>query len=239
MKTNFLKLQDVSKVYDNGYTALKDFNLSVKKGEFVTFLGPSGCGKTTTLRMIAGFEMPTTGKILIDNVDIKDLAINKRPTATVFQDYALFPNLTVMENVSYGLKMMRKPLRGIDKKEKQKVHHAYNDAVKRAAKEIKKIEKQQRDVLKDIAKTEKLYAKYPEALAIKNMRYQQYVAKIDSYLTQMDKKHGSSSSKLNRKKIFKKKLPIFSTTIFNSKRPSNYNHKGLNEYEIKILDLKK
>lgn len=240
MKNNFLKLQNIGKVYNDGYIALKDFNLSIKKGEFVTLLGPSGCGKTTTLKMIAGFETPTSGKILINNVDIKDVAINKRPTATVFQDYALFPNLSVLENVSYGLKMMRKPLKGISKQEKLKVEHAYKDAVKKAAREIKKIEKDQKEVLKDISQLEKIYAKYPQALAIKNMRYQQYVAKIDSYLTQMTKKYGESSSKLlTRKHILKDNFVSKIKKIINLKRPSNYNSKKLNEYEKKIFELKK
>ncbi|MDE6476900.1 MAG: ABC transporter ATP-binding protein [Mycoplasmoidaceae bacterium] len=195
MANNFLKLQDINKTYSNGYVAIKNFNLSIKKGEFVTLLGPSGCGKTTTLKMVAGFESPTSGRILINNVDIKDLAINKRPTATVFQDYALFPNLSVIENVSYGLKMMRKPLKGITNEERKKVDRAYKDAVKKASIEIKKIEKKQKKLLKEISSLEKIYTKYPEVLAIKNMRYQQFISKIDSYLTQMNKKYGMEKPK--------------------------------------------
>ena len=81
---NIIELTDVKKVYDNDTVAVDSFNLEVKKGEFVTFLGPSGCGKTTTLRMIAGFELPTSGQILLNGEDISNLPPNKRPVNTVF-----------------------------------------------------------------------------------------------------------------------------------------------------------
>ena len=86
---NIIELIDVKKVFDDETVAVDSFNLEVGKGEFVTFLGPSGCGKTTTLRMIAGFELPTSGKILLNGEDISNLPPNKRPVNTVFQRYAL------------------------------------------------------------------------------------------------------------------------------------------------------
>ncbi|OZA07133.1 MAG: spermidine/putrescine ABC transporter ATP-binding protein, partial [Rhodobacterales bacterium 17-64-5] len=89
--------------------ALDDVSLDIRKGEFFTLLGPSGCGKTTLLRLIAGFEMPSGGTILLDGADITDLPPNKRPVNTVFQSYALFPHLTVAENVAFGLQMLGKP----------------------------------------------------------------------------------------------------------------------------------
>jgi len=89
--------------------ALDDVSLDIHKGEFFTLLGPSGCGKTTLLRLIAGFEMPSGGTILLDGADITDLPPNKRPVNTVFQSYALFPHLTVAENVAFGLQMQGKP----------------------------------------------------------------------------------------------------------------------------------
>ncbi|MGQ9834239.1 MAG: ABC transporter ATP-binding protein [Candidatus Villigracilaceae bacterium] len=88
--------------------AVEDFSLAVAQGEFVSFLGPSGCGKTTTLRMIAGFELPTSGKITIDGVDLTYTPPNKRNVGMVFQSYALFPNMTVAQNVGYGLKIAGK-----------------------------------------------------------------------------------------------------------------------------------
>ena len=104
---NIIELIDVRKVFDDDTIAVDNFNLEVKKGEFVTFLGPSGCGKTTTLRMIAGFELPTSGKILLNGEDISRLPPNKRPVNTVFQKYALFPHLNVYENIAFGLKLKK------------------------------------------------------------------------------------------------------------------------------------
>jgi ABC-type spermidine/putrescine transport systems, ATPase components len=101
---NIIELKGIKKCYDN-FVAVNDFNLEVKKGEFVTFLGPSGCGKTTTLRMIAGFELPTEGHILLNGKDISILPPNKRPINTVFQRYALFPHLNIFDNIAFGLKM--------------------------------------------------------------------------------------------------------------------------------------
>ena len=98
-----LQLANVGKVYDNGTPAVIDFNLAVTKGEFIAFLGPSGCGKTTTLRMIAGFETITSGEILIRGRRINDVPPERRPTAMIFQNYALFPHMTVRQNVRFGL----------------------------------------------------------------------------------------------------------------------------------------
>ncbi len=101
-----IELQNVSKVYD-GKTVVDGFNLYVKRGEFITFLGPSGCGKTTTLRMIAGFEIPSEGKIILNGEDITNLPPYKRPVNTVFQRYALFPHLDVYDNIAFGLKIKK------------------------------------------------------------------------------------------------------------------------------------
>lgn len=102
----FLDLKNLRKSF--GPTAVvKDFTLSVEKGEFISFLGPSGCGKTTTLRMVAGFEKPDAGTIRIDGRDITGLRPNQRNIGMVFQSYALFPNLTVEQNVGFGLRVAR------------------------------------------------------------------------------------------------------------------------------------
>jgi spermidine/putrescine transport system ATP-binding protein len=86
--------------------ALDDVSVGIARGEFFTLLGPSGCGKTTLLRLIAGFEMPSSGHILLDGQDVTDLPPNRRPVNTVFQSYALFPHLTVAENIGFGLEML-------------------------------------------------------------------------------------------------------------------------------------
>jgi spermidine/putrescine transport system ATP-binding protein len=96
-------LRNVTKRFDD-FTAVDDLSLTLGQGEFFTLLGPSGCGKTTTLRMIAGFERPTSGEIAIEGEDVAALPPHKRPTNTVFQSYALFPHLSVEKNVAFGLK---------------------------------------------------------------------------------------------------------------------------------------
>ncbi len=112
MKQDFLKLKSLVKVFgsgDNAVKAVDDIDLTVNEGELVTLLGPSGCGKTTTLRIISGFQIPTSGEILIDDEVMNNIPPNKRPTTMVFQNYALFPHLTVFENIAYGLKIGRTP----------------------------------------------------------------------------------------------------------------------------------
>ena len=117
---NIIELKNVYKTYeDDGFTAVSDFTLEVKHGEFVTFLGPSGCGKTTTLRMIAGFELPTSGEILLNGKSITNLPPNKRPINTVFQRYALFPHMNIYENIAFGLKQKKVSREIIDKKVKK------------------------------------------------------------------------------------------------------------------------
>lgn len=118
-KKNIIELKHITKVYEDGFTAVDDFNLEVKRGEFVTFLGPSGCGKTTTLRMIAGFDIPTDGEILLNGQSITKLPPNKRPINTVFQRYALFPHMNIYDNIAFGLKQKKTPKDKIDKKVKR------------------------------------------------------------------------------------------------------------------------
>ena len=103
---------DVQKIFDSKrgrHEALKSVNLKIEDGEFLTILGPSGCGKTTLLRILAGFETPTRGDVLLDNEVITNVPPNHRPMAMVFQSYALFPHLTVHDNIAYGLKIAKVP----------------------------------------------------------------------------------------------------------------------------------
>ena len=93
----------------NEFRAVDDVHLTIRQGELVTFLGPSGCGKTTTLRMIAGFETPSAGRILFDSRDVTDVQVNKRDIGFVFQNYALFPHMTIFDNVAYGLRARKQP----------------------------------------------------------------------------------------------------------------------------------
>ncbi len=112
MKKSNLILKQVEKVFEQGKNSVRavdNISLDIHEGEFLTLLGPSGCGKTTMLRLIAGFEFPTHGKIFLDGNDIAVLPPNKRPMAMVFQSYALFPHLNVFENVAYGLRLRKQP----------------------------------------------------------------------------------------------------------------------------------
>src|SRR5512136_1057502 len=108
----YLTLENITKIFPprgtaGEVTAVHDVNLDIEKGELVTLLGPSGCGKTTTLRMIAGFEFPTQGRITLDGREINSLPPHKREMSMVFQSYAIFPHLTVFENIAYGLNVQR------------------------------------------------------------------------------------------------------------------------------------
>jgi putative spermidine/putrescine transport system ATP-binding protein len=103
----FLELEDITKYFGRN-AAVEHINLNVERGEFLTLLGPSGCGKTTILRMIAGFETPSAGTILLDGEDITGRAASKRPMGMVFQSYALFPHLTAEQNIAFGMSIQRK-----------------------------------------------------------------------------------------------------------------------------------
>lgn len=117
----YLTLKNITKIFPprggvSEITAVHNVNLAIQKGELVTLLGPSGCGKTTTLRMIAGFEFPTTGSIVLDGQEINNLPPHKRDMSMVFQSYAIFPHLTVFENIAYGLNVKRLPKHEIAEK---------------------------------------------------------------------------------------------------------------------------
>ncbi len=110
--TVYLTLEHITKKFpgrgqEGLVTAVEDVSLEIGKGEFFTLLGPSGCGKTTTLRLIAGFEFPTSGKIILDGRQLEDVPPNKRDMAMVFQSYAIFPHLSVFENIAYGLRIKK------------------------------------------------------------------------------------------------------------------------------------
>jgi spermidine/putrescine transport system ATP-binding protein len=147
-----ISLVGVSKIFDSTFTAVDNFNLDIKKGEFVTLLGPSGCGKTTTLRMIAGFEIPSKGKIYLNGQDITNLPPYQRPVNTVFQHYALFPNLDVYDNIAFGLKIKKVPVtvKGRNGKMETKLVHldpkTIDDKVAKALEIVDMSEMEDRDI---------------------------------------------------------------------------------------------
>ena len=118
MGESILKLQQIRKSFDHT-EVLKGVDLEVAQGEFITLLGASGCGKTTTLRIIAGLELPDSGSVILEGRDITDWEPNKRDVNTVFQNYALFPHMNVVDNVGYGLKIRKVPKAEIAERVKQ------------------------------------------------------------------------------------------------------------------------
>ena len=121
MKGSQVTIDHVSKRFGD-FVALDDINFTIKPGEFFSLLGPSGCGKTTLLRIIAGFEFPDDGAVLFDDTNVVPLTPNKRPSNTVFQTYALFPHMTIYENVAFPLRLKKLSNEEIDKKVREYVH---------------------------------------------------------------------------------------------------------------------
>lgn len=114
--SSYISLKHINKIYDNHIQAVYDFNLDIDKNEFIVFVGPSGCGKSTTLRMIAGLEDITSGDLYIDGVYSNDLTPKERDISMVFQSYALFPNMTVYENIAFGLKINHTDKKELDER---------------------------------------------------------------------------------------------------------------------------
>ena len=127
MKGSTVTISSVSKSFGT-FHALDNVDFTINKGEFFSLLGPSGCGKTTLLRIIAGFEFPDTGAVLFDDKDIIPLPPDKRPSNTVFQSYALFPHLSVYENVAFPLRLKKLDKQEIDAKVKEYLHLVQLDA---------------------------------------------------------------------------------------------------------------
>ena len=113
---SFLRFEHIKKIYPNGFEAVKDFCLDVEKGEFIVLVGPSGCGKTTTLRMLAGLEDISSGTISINDKVINEYEPKDRDIAMVFQNYALYPHMTVRDNMTYGLKFRKVPKEEINRR---------------------------------------------------------------------------------------------------------------------------
>ena len=111
-----LSLKGIQKIYPNGFHAVQDFNLEIEDKEFIIFVGPSGCGKSTTLRMVAGLEDISGGTLTIDGKVMNDVEPKDRDIAMVFQNYALYPHMTVYDNMAFGLKLRKVPKDEIDKK---------------------------------------------------------------------------------------------------------------------------
>lgn len=165
-----IEFKHVTKIF-NGVTVIEDENFYVRKGEFLTILGPSGCGKSTTLRMIAGFETPTSGDILLEGKDIVTMPAYKRPINTVFQHYALFPNYDVYGNVAFGLKQVKVPV-PLKKKDGTPVLKISKTKIKYLKKQIARLSK---DTIMDQNEKEERIKKFEEIIEeLKNTPEQAY-----------------------------------------------------------------
>lgn len=207
----FIQIKNIKKVYDDQHVAVNGINLNINKGEFVTILGPSGCGKTTLLKMIGGFEQPTSGKILVKNIDIKDLPVQRRPTTTVFQDYALFPNMNVEKNIAYGLKENRIPLKtmeelnentNLSKEDRAEINRLKNlmkqcdkyfeDCKKKASEKIKDLAKIKNSLLKEKEKILKKLEEKPFLKNIYEMTDEEYDNQIQKIKDDFEEKNNKS-----------------------------------------------
>lgn len=138
-----LKLKNIVKKYSNGYIAVKDFNLDINDKEFIIFTGPSGCGKTTALKMIAGLENVSEGEVYIEDKLINNIPSRKRDIAMVFQNYALYPEMNIYDNIAFGLKLKKLPFDEIDNRVKEAAEILnIQDILNKMPKELSKIEKQ-------------------------------------------------------------------------------------------------
>lgn len=175
LNKSIIELKNVVKIYDDK-TILKNINLKIKKGDFVTLLGPSGSGKTTILRLIAGFEWATRGEILFKGLDIKDLPPHMRDLSTIFQDYALFPHLSVENNIKYGLRLKRIPLaKNLIKKQTydklEKLQKKWNKQAKEAMKKLDKLSVEYENNLKNKKLSPKKRTKFQNWLDDLDFKY--------------------------------------------------------------------
>ncbi|MGL5630195.1 MAG: ATP-binding cassette domain-containing protein [Mycoplasmoidaceae bacterium] len=212
MKENLVKITNLWKKYDNT-EVIKDFNLNIQKGEFITLLGPSGCGKSTLLRMIAGFEDPTSGRILVNKIDIKDLPIQRRPTVTVFQDYSLFPHLTVYKNIKYGLHLIREPIKNVNNKIVVDINNFINIAKKKSDSKIKDILAKQNNLNKDYQKLKLSISKNSILNEVNLMEENDFDEKMESINQKFINKYNTDIKKSIPLKI--KILEIFNYLLMN------------------------
>ncbi len=236
-QNEILKFININKVFNNGFEAIKCFNLAINKGEFVTLLGPSGCGKTTILKMLAGFEYPSQGKIIYNGIDIKNLPINDRPTATVFQDYALFPHMTVRQNIEYGLKIIRTTCKDVVIDEKR-VNRLYSNALAKSKNKIKEIEKKKINIEKQIKKCDREYERRKGWSEFKKMRHHAFVLYIKKLQNDLYKNYGEDFvTKQDFLNVIKNKLNIFFVKAHIPRFYFNISTHKMNEIEKQIHEI--
>lgn len=186
-----IELRDLEKHFDNK-AVLKSVNLKIYEGEFITILGPSGSGKSTILSLLGGFEYPTRGEIIIQGKDVKDLPAHKRPTSTIFQDYALFTHLDVAGNIKYGLKLIRKPVPELVTKNKSKLENLQAQWAQKQAQKIKALQA--------------IQAEYEQKLTLKEWSEQRESQFKSNFQKEFDAASSSEQKELVKKKYKKLEL---------------------------------
>ncbi|MFA6755883.1 MAG: ATP-binding cassette domain-containing protein [Bacilli bacterium] len=186
-KDAYVSLQHIDKIYDNGVQAVFDFNLDVKKHEFIVFVGPSGCGKSTTLRMIAGLENITSGHLFIDGEYVNDVTPKDRNIAMVFQSYALYPHMTVFDNMAYSLKINKAPTKVLTEQSKEQIN-ALEKELNNEFNNFRKINKRRDNLEKIHSERENAQRDYESIKdAKKKDKFGKYIAKLDTKLVDYDK----------------------------------------------------
>ncbi|PAF54835.1 ATP-binding cassette domain-containing protein [Mycoplasmopsis agassizii] len=201
-KLPIIELKNLEKNFGSK-KVLKSVNAKIYEGEFITILGPSGSGKSTILSLLGGFEYPTRGEIIFQGRDVKDLPSYKRPTSTIFQDYALFPHLDVKGNVKYGLKLIRKPVAELVEK--------YKDVLK----QNQKAWSQKADA--EMGKLDKTQAEYRAQLSGRALTSEEKKSLQAEYQSQI-KAATSEAEKKEIKRVFKEKEKDLRTSMSSSKR---------------------
>jgi multiple sugar transport system ATP-binding protein len=185
-KDAYVSLQHIDKVYDNGVQAVFDFNLDIKKHEFIVFVGPSGCGKSTTLRMIAGLENISSGHLFIDGEYVNDVTPKDRNIAMVFQSYALYPHMSVYDNMAYSLKINKVPTKILVKEDQIKIDKIENE-LNKAFKEFRKVNKERDELQKLASQKENLERDLATVKDSKKAaKFKAQIEKLERKLTNLD-----------------------------------------------------
>ena len=241
-----IKLEHVAKVYSNGVRAVDDFNMEISDKEFIVFVGPSGCGKSTTLRMIAGLEDITEGEISIDGKVVNGIEPKDRDIAMVFQNYALYPHMTVYDNMAFGLRLRKIPAPVIDKFG-QTVYAVDTETIKKDKQKLAELKKylayykRQKDeqnidaVLREIEKVEDKIAADAEKIKADKVVFAEYL-KVKAQLDEAFKKFGSGEEN-EEIKALKKEIEGFSETLVPATKLVHYTKQEIDRRITEAADI--
>ena len=214
-KDSYVSLQHIDKIYDNGVQAVFDFNLDIKKHEFIVFVGPSGCGKSTTLRMLAGLENITSGHLFIDGEYVNDVTPKDRNIAMVFQSYALYPHMSVYDNLAYSLKINKIPTKILLKEDKAKIASIEG--------ELNYVYKQFRKINKEKDELNKLSNQKENSIRdLESIKDQKKAEKLQKEIAKLDKKLVNINEVDDEYEHLNKKVDEFSNLLQEAKENAHY-----------------